>query len=72
LSERIIFYCREQNSNNHIQRVNSFQELKNIGNNTVSETMRNSFFWFDILNPTKEEINVLSDVNIKYHFNIYI
>jgi len=61
-SERIIFYCRENGENNHIQRVNSFQELKKVGQNSISETMKNTFFWFDILNPTKEEITVLSDV----------
>jgi len=58
-SERIIFYCKE---NNHIQRVNSFQELKKVGQNSISETMKKNFFWFDILNPSKEEITVLSDV----------
>jgi len=58
-SERIIFYCKE---NNHIQRVNSFQELKKVGQNSISETMKKNFFWFDILNPTKEEITILSDV----------
>ncbi|KAG4103171.1 cora-domain-containing protein [Neocallimastix lanati (nom. inval.)] len=61
-SERIIFYCRENGENNHIQRVNSFQELKKVGKNSISETMKNTFFWFDILNPTKQEITVLSDV----------
>jgi len=62
ISERIIFYCRENNANNHIQRVNSFQELKNVGKETISEAMKKTFFWFDILNPSKDEINVLSDV----------
>lgn len=62
VSERIIFYCRENNANNHIQRVNSFDELKPVGNDSISEAMKKTFFWFDILNPTKEEITVLSDV----------
>jgi len=47
--------------------------LKNVGNETISEAMKNTFFWFDILNPSKDEINVLSDVIIHdiiiYYFN---
>jgi len=61
-SERIIFYCKENDANNHIQRVNNFQELKGVGKQTISETMKKTFFWFDILNPSKEEITLLSDV----------
>jgi len=68
--ERILFYCKGNgigngNGNeltNFIQHVNSFQSLKPIGNELISETMEKSFFWIDVLNPTKEEIAVLSDV----------
>ncbi|KAG4101944.1 cora-domain-containing protein [Neocallimastix lanati (nom. inval.)] len=61
-SERIIFYCKESEKNCHIQRINNFQQLKPFENVPISETMKNRFYWIDVLKPTKEEIAVLSDV----------
>jgi len=69
LSERILFYCKDSETNNHIQRVSNFQQLKPIGDEPISEVMKRTFFWIDILSPTKEEIAVLSDVSF---LNIYI
>jgi len=38
----------------------------------ISETMKNRFYWIDVLKPTKEEIAVLSDVNNIIYIYIYI
>jgi len=62
LSERVLFYCKDSETNNHIQLVSNFQQLKPVGDEPISEAMKRTFFWIDVLNPTKEEIAVLSDV----------
>jgi magnesium transporter len=61
-AERILFYCKDSDTNNHVQRVGNFQQLKPVGNEPISEAMKRTFFWIDVTSPTKEEIAVLSDV----------
>jgi magnesium transporter len=60
--ERISFYCKDDKNKCHIQRINTFQQLRPVENVPISETMKKKFFWIDVLKPTKEEIAVLSDV----------